>query len=178
VTGNDGATQNVDLQVSTLNGGPSAEEIENKRITSVEEQTHSADVSVSGGSDTDVSRADASRPKLDKGNGKASSAVKKPTTFKSVSVNKSFLASKGGPSTAPTKPGDKSPATPGTPGVQLTASSLTLNRPRLIAKTGSGSRDSVPRLAANGGKPATAPDPSTVWNKNRRKFISTVHGAV
>lgn len=169
VPSSEAAAQDVDPKPdSTLNGGRAADEIENKRITNIEEQAISTDVSVSGGSDTDASKADAS--KLDKGHARTSSSVKKPATFKAVSVNKTFLASKGGPSAAASKPGDKSPAAPGTPSSQLPQSGAAPNRPRLIAKTGSGSRDSVPRFAANGGKPATAPDPTTVWNKNRRKF--------
>lgn len=170
VLNSEAATQNVDPNSpATLNGGQTPDEIENKRITSVEEQTISTDVSVSGGSDTEASKADSSRPQSDSGHARTSSTVKKPATFKAVSVNKTFLASKGGSSAAASTSGDKSPAAPGTPSTQLPQSAVVPNRPRLIAKTGSGSRDSITGSAANGGKPATAPDPTTVWNKNRRK---------
>lgn len=169
------ATQDVEPKPdSTLNGDHAADEIENKRITNVEDQATSADVSVSGGSDTEASKGDASQSGLEKGHARTSSTVKKPTTFKAVSVNKTFLASKAGSGATASKPGDKSPAAPGTPSVQPSQSAATSNRPRLIAKTGSGSRDSIPRFAANGGKPATAPDPNTVWNKNRRRSLSNI----
>ena len=173
VLNNEAATQNVDQNsLAALNGGRTPDEIENKRITSVEEQTVSTDVSVSGGSDTEASKADSSRPQSDKGHARTSSSVKKPATFKAVSVNKTFLGSKGGSSATTSTSGDKSPAAPGTPNTQLPQSAVVPNRPRLIAKTGSGSRDSTTGSAANGGKPATAPNPTTVWNKNRRRSRS------
>ena len=53
--------------------------------------------------------------------------------------------------------------------------SSTAARPRLVAKSGSGLRDSAPRAstAANGGKPGAAPDANAVWNKNRRTLHQT-----
>src|SRR5690606_10899269 len=99
-----------------------------------------------------------------------SSSVKKPATFKSVSVNRTFLASKAGISPASSKTADKAAAVSTGSASQL-QSGLAPNRPRLVAKAGVGSRDSAPRSGANGGKPGAAPDPNTVWNKNRRKFL-------
>lgn len=52
------------------------------------------------------------------------------------------------------------------------------SRPRLVAKTTSGLRDSAAKAAASGAKTGgTAPDPSQVWNKNRRRCKDcSVHG--
>ncbi|EHK15830.1 uncharacterized protein TRIVIDRAFT_112662, partial [Trichoderma virens Gv29-8] len=143
-------------------GSPLPEDIANKRILSVEDQINSADVSVSGGSDTEASRAKDG----DKGQGRAGSSAKKPATFKAVSVNKTFLASKANPSVS-SKTTDK-PAT-GSSTPPTGSATLSISRPRLVAKSGSGTGTSSPRFSslANGGKPAAAPDPNAVWNKNR-----------
>ncbi|KAJ6443134.1 hypothetical protein O9K51_04313 [Purpureocillium lavendulum] len=93
--------QHVVPEPSDVNGTPpvNIDDIENKRITIVEEQSNSADVSVSGGSDTETSRTDGARHKDgDKSHGRTSSAARKPATFKAVSVNKTFLAAKASPS--------------------------------------------------------------------------------
>ncbi|KAK7431365.1 hypothetical protein QQZ08_002136 [Neonectria magnoliae] len=160
--------QNVDQYRSSVNGTPGIEDIENKHITSVDDQVHSTDVSTSGGSDTEASRADGSKSKDDdKGHGRSASSVKKPATFKSVSVNRTFLAAKAAnASSASATATDKPPAGASTP--PTGSATLTVSRPRLVAKTGS-ARDSSPRFssAANGGKPGSAPDPAVVWNKNR-----------
>ncbi|KAJ0374972.1 hypothetical protein COL26b_006844 [Colletotrichum chrysophilum] len=147
-----------------LNGSPAAfDDLENKHITGVEEAI-SADVSVSGGSDTEASRARDG----EKGHGRTLSTVKKPATFKAVSVNKTFLAAKGAAAAAAgstaSKPADKSSASllSSSPSGTSTLSS----RPRLIAKSGSGTGN-VPRLSAANGTNASGPDPSAVWNKNR-----------
>lgn len=128
--------------------------------------TNSADVSVSGGSDNEATKAETSKGQTDeKGHVRTTSTVKKPASFKAVSVNKTFLAAKGA---TPLKPGDKGMAG----SIQLPAASLTSSapRPRLVAKSGSGLRDSTPRAAAapNGGKAGAAPDANAVWNKNKR----------
>ncbi|KAL6412312.1 hypothetical protein AUP68_04697 [Ilyonectria robusta] len=159
-------THNVYLDRSSVNATPSIDDIENKRITSVDDQIHSADVSTSGGSDTEASRADAKSKDGDKGHGRTGSSVKKPATFKSVSVNRTFLAAKAASaSSASATAADKPPTGSSTP---PTGSATLSSRPRLVAKTGSSARDSSPRLsAANGGKPGSAPDASAVWNKNR-----------
>ncbi|WZH43291.1 uncharacterized protein QYS62_004294 [Fusarium acuminatum] len=159
---------NVDSVRSNLNGSAGNEDIENKHITSVEDQLTSADVSTSGGSDTEASRADGSKSKDgDKGHGRAGSTVKKPATFKSVSVNKTFLAAKATANSATAKATEKQPTGSSTP--PTTSATLSASRPRLIAKTGSSTRDSSPRFSGgvNGGKPGSAPDASAVWNKNR-----------
>ncbi|UKZ64607.1 uncharacterized protein TrAtP1_005821 [Trichoderma atroviride] len=141
---------------------PLPEDIANKRITSVEDQINSADVSVSGGSDTEASRAKDG----DKGQVRAGASTKKPATFKAVSVNKTFLASKANPNVS-SKTSDKPAAGSSTP--PTGSATLSISRPRLVAKSGSGTGSSTPRFSslANGGKPAAAPDPSVVWNKNR-----------
>ncbi|PTB70994.1 hypothetical protein BBK36DRAFT_140258 [Trichoderma citrinoviride] len=147
----------------SVNGGsPLPEDIANKRITNVEDQINSADVSVSGGSDTEASRAKDG----EKGISRAGSSAKKPTTFKAVSVNKTFLASKANPSVS-SKTSDKPAAGSSTP--PTGSATLSISRPRLVAKSGSGTGTSSPRFSslANGGKPAAAPDPNAVWNKNR-----------
>ncbi|KAL6884352.1 hypothetical protein HDV57DRAFT_455207 [Trichoderma longibrachiatum] len=152
-----------DLEAPAVNGGsPLPEDIANKRITNVEDQINSADVSVSGGSDTEASRAKDG----EKGISRTGSAAKKPTTFKAVSVNKTFLASKANPSVS-SKTSDKPAAGSSTP--PTGSATLSISRPRLVAKSGSGTGTSSPRFSslANGGKPAAAPDPNAVWNKNR-----------
>jgi hypothetical protein len=158
-----------------LNGSAGNDDIENKHITSVEDQLTSADASASGGSDTETSRADGSKSKdEDKGHGRAGSTVKKPATFKAVSVNKTFLATKAAANSASAKVAEKQPAGSSTP--PTSSATLSSSRPRLIAKTGSSTRDSSPRFSGgvNGGKPGSAPDASAVWNKNRRMWSSHI----
>ncbi|EGU86951.1 hypothetical protein FOXB_02558 [Fusarium oxysporum f. sp. conglutinans Fo5176] len=159
--------ENVDSVRSNLNGSAGNDDYENKHITSVEDQLTSADASASGGSDTEASRADASKTKDgEKVHGRAGSTVKKPA-FKAVSVNKTFLAAKATANSAATKAAEKQPAGSSTP--PTTSATLSSSRPRLIAKTGSSTRDSSPRFSGgvNGGKPGSAPDANAVWNKNR-----------
>jgi len=111
------------------------------------------------GSDTDTSRADGTEQSRD-GQDKIYrlGAMKKPTSFKSVSVTKNFLAKTAStPPNMAAKVGDKSPAVP---------AAQTIAKPRLVAKSGSGIRDSPrSRSGADGSS-----DGATVWNKNRRKF--------
>ncbi|KAL7933552.1 hypothetical protein V8C35DRAFT_58572 [Trichoderma chlorosporum] len=155
--------QHGELVPPAVNGGsPLPEDIANKRILSVEDQINSADVSVSGGSDNEASRAKDG----DKGQARAGSSAKKPATFKAVSVNKTFLASKANPSVS-SKTSDKPAAGSSTP--PPGSATLSISRPRLVAKSGSGTGTSTPRFSSltNGGKPAAAPDPNAVWNKNR-----------
>jgi hypothetical protein len=129
---------------------------------------NSAEVSVSGGSDTENSKAETSKTQL--GHVRTTSTVKKPLSFKPVSVNKTFLAAKGTTAPPTTKPGEKGAA--GTATAPSGPLSSSAPRPRLVAKSGSGLRDSAPRNAAstNGSKSSAAPDASAVWNKNRRTF--------
>ncbi|KAK0120644.1 hypothetical protein ONS96_010848, partial [Cadophora gregata f. sp. sojae] len=135
----------------------------------VESNINSAEVSVSGGSDTEASKVDVSKGQVDeKGHVRTTSTVKKFASFKPVSVNKTFLAAKGTSAATPAKAGEKGAA--GATAAQIGPSSASSAlRPRLVAKTGSGLRDSAPRVAtsASGGKAGAAPDASAVWNKNR-----------
>ncbi|KAE8450458.1 hypothetical protein EG329_006534 [Mollisiaceae sp. DMI_Dod_QoI] len=134
----------------------------------VETNINSAEVSISGGSDTEASKAETSKIHGDeKGHIRTASTVKKLASFKPVSVNKTFLAAKGATAATPSKLGDKG-AAPSTT-TQAGPSTSSAPRPRLVAKSGSGLRDSTPRnaTAANGGKAGSAPDASAVWNKNR-----------
>jgi hypothetical protein len=131
----------------------------------------SAEVSISGGSDTEASKAEATKTSTDgKGHLRTDSKIKKPTSFKAVSVNKTFLAAKTSGTTTPAKLGDKISSTTTT---SQTGPPTTSLRPRLIAKTGSGLRDAASRTspAAGNGK-LGAPDGSAVWNKNRRTSIT------
>lgn len=152
---------------SIVNGIPGTDKDESNPATEdAEANVNSAEVSVSGGSDTEASKAETS--KTQSGHLRTTSTVKKPQSFKPVSVNKTFLASKGAAPAPASKLGEKGPAgTVVTPSGQLSSSAP---RPRLVAKTGSGLRDSAPRNAAsaNGSKAGATPDASAVWNKNRR----------
>ncbi|KAF9881622.1 hypothetical protein CkaCkLH20_00768 [Colletotrichum karsti] len=150
-------TTDDDVNRAKLNGSPAiGDDLENKHITGVE----SADVSVSGGSDTEASRTRDG----EKGHGRTSSAVKKPA-FKAVSVNKTFLAAKGA-SISAAKPTEKSPSTSILSSSPSGTSTLSATRPRLVAKSGSGAGN-VPRLSATNGAKASGPDGNAVWNKNR-----------
>ncbi|QBZ64581.1 hypothetical protein PoMZ_06279 [Pyricularia oryzae] len=162
-------SQNVDDKQSLVNGaGPSlTDEIENKHLSdTVDNLVNSTEVSVSGGSDTEAGKDDGSKYDL-KGHTRTSSTVKKPTSFKSVSVNKTFLGNKAQSSGTTTpknlEKASSTPAASGTPGAGASA----VARPRLVAKLGTTSRDGSKASGGTGGKPAGAPDPSTVWTKNR-----------
>ena len=161
--------QHVDVDHAPVNGdaagSPATDEIENKHVSDlVDELVNSTEVSVSGGSDNEASKSDASKTKDgDKGHVRTSSSVKKPTSFKSISVNKTFLTTKGAVPSVPAKVSDKTPASSA---VSTPSSTLAISRPRLVAKSGSGL---VAKSSANGGKAGSAPDPNAVWNKNRRR---------
>lgn len=153
---------------ASVNDIAGPDEIENKRITGLEDPNSFPDPSVSGGSDTEASRVDGNKIQDggDKSHGRTGSLVKKPATFKAVSVNKTFLASKSPTPSSASKVSDKAKAGSSTP--PPSSATLSASRPRLVAKSGSGAQGS-PRLSGvNGGKPASAPDPNVVWNKNRR----------
>ncbi|KAM3507772.1 hypothetical protein MY10362_001574 [Beauveria mimosiformis] len=151
------------VNYSALNGSfHNLEDIANKRITNVEEQLHSTDVSVSGGSDTEASRAKDG----DKSHSRTGSAARKPATFKAVSVNRTFLAAKASSSSIPSRTTERPSGDSGTP--PPGPSALSASRPRLVVKAGGGARDSMPRFATtNGGKSGSVPDGNAVWNKNR-----------
>ncbi|KIV99581.1 uncharacterized protein PV09_08758 [Verruconis gallopava] len=110
----------------------------------------------SGGSDTDTSRADTGKED-GKGHSRTGS-LKKPTTFKPVSVTKSFLAKSLSASPVP-RAGDKvGPSNSPSP-----TSALQSAKPRLVAKSVlGGSTRGMTTL--NG---TASPDASKVWNKNR-----------
>lgn len=156
----------VNGEASTSDGNKLDTELGDKTL-----QSTSAAASVSGGSDTEASKSENSKLRVDdKGHTRATPVVKKTTSFKAVTVNKTFLATKGTTGPVASKLGENKPVA-GSTAVQTGPSTSTAPRPRLVAKTGSGLRDSTPRSSAstNGGKPGSAPDPSAVWNKNRRK---------
>lgn len=154
------SASDVDAASPAVNGVASHDEVENKHITNIEDNVDSANASASGGSDTEAGKAKDG----DKNHVRTGSTAKKPTTFKAVSVNKKFLASKApAPSTTP-KLSDAKPTSSTPP----PTGSAVLGRPRLVAKTGSGTGAGSQRLGgANGGKTSAPPDGSAVWNKNK-----------
>ncbi|MCJ1287734.1 hypothetical protein MMC26_007086 [Xylographa opegraphella] len=124
----------------------------------------------SGGSDTDTSRVDindAVSKELEDGQEQIRpNALKKSATFKPVSVTKSFLAKAGTVTNATAKlGGDK---VNGVGGPSSSATQLA-PRPRLVAKSASGTRNSIPKALIMGSKAGkgTGPDPNQVWNRNR-----------
>jgi hypothetical protein len=132
----------------------------------------------SGGSDTDTSKPDSLSRKDSGGTGHArSNSVKKPTSFKSVSVTKNFLA-KAAVSTPTSRPGEKSELyfqrdccsgiilTPEVVLVGQSTANSTL-KPRLVAKSALGGLSSRSGVSSGAGAGA-GPDASKVWNKNRR----------
>ncbi|KAI1413798.1 hypothetical protein F5Y13DRAFT_179181 [Hypoxylon sp. FL1857] len=151
------ATQDAGHSSTTLNG--ISPDVEHKQIAEiVDELVNSAEVSVSGGSDTETSKARLG----DKSHARTSSTVKKPQSFKPVSVNRTFLASKTAANSA-ARPDSAAGSASSTP--QPTPSS-SASRLKLVAKSGSSLGGSTKTLSSNG-KPAAAPDPNTVWNRNR-----------
>ena len=162
-------SQNDPLDRAFLNGSPAADDIQNKLLSAVE--LNSADPSVSGGSDTEASKPDTGKDQDGKGHARTSSTVKKPATFKAVSVNRTFLASKGAAGSPATKAGEKTAGSPNLSASLPGGSALSATRPRLVAKSGSGAGGSGTKFSslANGSRPGAAPDANAVWNKNRRK---------
>lgn len=145
----------------TASGSP--DELANKHIADIiDDLVNSAEPSISGGSDTETTRRDAAKSSDgDSGHVRTSSTARKPATFKTVSVNKTFLAAKAaaGSSSTP-KPSDT--ASPVLSNASLSTTSVAGSaRPRLVAKTG------LVKGANANGRPAAAPDPNTVWNKNQ-----------
>ncbi|TAQ88801.1 hypothetical protein B7494_g2897 [Chlorociboria aeruginascens] len=157
--------QDVSSDVPVINGDNTDKDGNRQDTEPIDASINSAEVSVSGGSDTEASKTETSKSQYDgKGHLRTASTVKKLASFKPVSVNKTFLAAKT--TVTPSKLGDKAAAP--SPTAQTPTASLA-SRPRLVAKSGSGLRDSTPRAssAASGTKPGGAPDASVVWNKNR-----------
>ncbi|KAJ0118950.1 hypothetical protein J7T55_013206 [Diaporthe amygdali] len=141
-----------------LNGESPANVVVDKLVNDiVDEVVNSAEVSVSGGSDTEASKSRSD----DKGHVRSSS-VKKPTSFKSVPINKSFqakLASSSAAAKVPEKTASTASSTAGPPSTSSTP------KPRLVAKTTGTLRDASKSSLAQNGRPA--PDGNAVWNKNR-----------
>ncbi|KAI1775721.1 hypothetical protein F4818DRAFT_386248 [Hypoxylon cercidicola] len=151
--------QDASHSSATVNSTTSAE---HKQIADVvNELVNSTEVSVSG-SDTETSKADFPKQLGDKNHVRTSSTIKKPQSFKSVSVNRTFLAPKA--STSSTSRPDSSPGT--TSATPQPIHSNSASRLKLVAKSGSSLGGSTKTLSSNG-KPAAAPDPNTVWNRNR-----------
>ncbi len=118
----------------------------------------------SGGSDTDTSKPESLDQHKDGPNRAArSNSIKKPISFKTVSVTKNFLA-KAATAAPLSRPGDKG-ATPG----QANASLSTAAKPRLVAKSGAGNGLPRPGASKGNGGSGAGPDASKVWNKNRRE---------
>ncbi|KAL5117931.1 hypothetical protein ACEQ8H_004250 [Pleosporales sp. CAS-2024a] len=111
----------------------------------------------SGGSDTDISRPGSVDQSKRDANHVRTNSMKKPSTFKSVSVTKNFL--KSAVAAPATRSGEKTgPATSAASATVLTA------KPRLVAKSGA-SNAARPLGKVNGA--ASGPDASKVWNKNQ-----------
>ncbi|KAJ5160728.1 uncharacterized protein N7482_007732 [Penicillium canariense] len=134
------------------------------------------DTASQGGSESDASRTDGRHHNR-------TGSVKKPTTFKPVSFAK-FSVPKAPGAAAPPKAPEKGysfvrPSCifggPTTDSILVLSTSTTplgtpqpSSRPRLVAKTTSGMRDSFSKAGAGGAKPGgSGPDPNQVWNKNR-----------
>ncbi|KAJ5884614.1 hypothetical protein N7504_012186 [Penicillium tannophilum] len=114
------------------------------------------DTASQGGSESDTSRTDGRHHTR-------TGSVKKPSTFKPMSFTKFTVPKAPGvpaPPKAPEKVSSASTTPLGTPQPS--------SRPRLVAKTTSGMRDSISKTGAGGAKPGgSGPDPNQVWNKNR-----------
>ncbi|KAI9756055.1 MAG: hypothetical protein M4579_004025 [Chaenotheca gracillima] len=96
-----------------------------------------------------------------------SNSVKKPTSFKAVSVTRNFLAKAATGSTPTSKPSGEKAMPPSAIGSGTPVQPMM--RPRLIAKSGTGLRDAAPRKSSvsSGAGRGSGPDPGQVWNKNR-----------
>lgn len=147
----------------TVNGTVSPDGPEkNKTVIDIaEDAINSASVSVSGGSDTEASTAKAKDPN----HVRTSSTVKKPQSFKSVSVNRSFLGAKNAAS-ATSRSETSSPAL--TPAAPATTAGSSASKLKLVAKSGSSLGGASKTLTSNSKAPGP-PDGSTVWNRNQRK---------
>ncbi|PVH96028.1 hypothetical protein DM02DRAFT_131437 [Periconia macrospinosa] len=121
-------------------------------------ESQQAGAYASGSSDTDISRPGSVDQAQRPGGHLRNNSLKKPTSFKSVSVTKNFLA-KSAVSAPAVRSGDKT-STPG----QSASSLLPSAKPRLVAKSGSGN---VPRSVGQMNGAGSGPDGSKVWNKNQ-----------
>ncbi|PGH01516.1 hypothetical protein GX51_05203 [Blastomyces parvus] len=117
----------------------------------------------SGGSDTDTSRTDL-RSSADGSQHIRTSSVKRTSVFKPVSYAKFSVTKSPGPLQTSKASADKTAfsSASSTPSVSQPA------KPRLVAKSIGGLRDSTPKLTGSGSKSGNGgPDPNQVWNKNR-----------
>ncbi|KAI0165017.1 hypothetical protein GGR57DRAFT_514851 [Xylariaceae sp. FL1272] len=156
----DSTAQNVDLPSVAVNG--SAEGVDNEIADIVDDLVNSAEASVNGGSDTEASSKPDGKLPGEKGHMRSSSVVKKPQSFKSVSVNRTFLAPKTAPNAA-SRPDSAAGSPTATPQTTFAPSA---SRLKLVAKSGSNLGGASKTLSTNG-KPLGAPDGNTVWNRNR-----------
>ncbi|KAI9848110.1 MAG: hypothetical protein M1837_001212 [Sclerophora amabilis] len=123
------------------------------------------------GSDNEAGKLELIDPTLNGGSDSKghirSNSMKKPASFKAVSVTKNFLAKAAAGTTPSSKTsGEKAPA----PSVSPSGTPMQpLLRPRLVAKSGTGLRDAAPRKASvsTAAGRGAGPDASQVWNKNR-----------
>jgi hypothetical protein len=140
---------------------------------------------ISGGSDTDISRpgsVDQSNERSGRHLRSNSSSIKKPASFKSVSVTKNFLAK--AVSTPVARSGEKGMVAQDAgilslditdvrcvapPAGQANASMLQTAKPRLVAKSGSGLSSVMRTSLAKTNGAGSGPDAAKVWNKNQRK---------
>lgn len=147
--------------------------IDNKHVTElVDELVNSAEVSISGGSDTEAAKSDSARLRHgDKGHSRTASGVKKPASFKAISVNRTFLTTKATPPNASPKPSEKPTPLPGASAPQVPTAAGT--KPRLVARPVNGlvAKSGAGGLGAKG---SSGPDGNTVWNKNRRKHATRI----
>lgn len=146
---NDSPTATTDSKEQLVNGDAG----ENSAV-----ELQQAGSYASGSSDTDISRPGSVDQAQRPGGHLRTNSIKKPTSFKSVSVTKNFLA-KSAVSAPAVRSGDKI-TTPG----QSASSALLSAKPRLVAKSGGGN---VPRSVGQVNGAGSGPDGSKVWNKNQ-----------
>ncbi|KFY65173.1 hypothetical protein V496_02749 [Pseudogymnoascus sp. VKM F-4515 (FW-2607)] len=156
------ATQDVSANPPTVKDGIEVVRTATPNLDAVDVAVTSADVSVNGGSDSEAVKSKSTV----EGHVRTSSTVRKPISFKAVSVNKTFLATKGATGATPPKSGDKGASSSATS--STTASATLVSKPRLVAKSGNNLISTSRAAAAGAGsKSGAAPDASAVWNKNR-----------
>ncbi|MCJ1360033.1 MAG: hypothetical protein MMC33_010036 [Icmadophila ericetorum] len=175
--------QPLDPKVNGLRRG-SSQDLEGTEEGSV--RSIGVDVDGSVESDTDTSKIDtadgARKDAAENMESNRTSSMKKPASFKPVSVTKNFLAKASTASTPTSKTMDKGNlrvaakvntqakrCTGNASAVTTTSnSSQSAPRPRLVAKAVSGHRAATPKamnLNSKSGK--GGPDPNQVWNRNR-----------
>ncbi|KAF2859883.1 hypothetical protein K470DRAFT_271163 [Piedraia hortae CBS 480.64] len=105
---------------------------------------------------SDVEKKD-SGPPLSRTN-----TAKKPTTFSKVAVTKNFLAKTASPAPVAASVGDKP-----SPLASAAQPALSAAKPRLVAKIGALQNSQKARA----GPESKKPEPSNVWNRNKRKYV-------